>query len=125
MEISFYQQNIAAGFPSPADDYIEGKLDLNKYLITNPPATFFVKAACSSMIGSGIFKGDVLIVDRSKKALHNKIVIASYEGELIVRRLYKKATKTYLISENSQYANIELNEDTSIWGIVIGIVRKL
>lgn len=125
MEISFYQQNIAAGFPSPADDYIEGKLDLNKYLITNPPATFFVKAACNSMIGSGIFKGDVLIVDRSKKALHNKIVIASYEGELIVRRLCKKATKTYLVSENSQYANIELNEDTSIWGIVIGIVRKL
>ena len=81
---------VSAGFPSPADDYIERLLDLNELLIKNPPATFFVKVAGDSMTGAGINDGDILIVDRSIEATNRKIVIAAVNGELTVKRLVKK-----------------------------------
>lgn len=127
---------ISAGFPSPADEYIEGKLDLNKYLISNPPATFFMKARSDSMIGSGIFPGDILIIDRSKKAYNGKIVIASINGELLVRRFFTdkdrmvgkvEENKIILKAENPKYRNIILKESDgiSIWGIVTFVLHQV
>ena len=82
-----------AGFPSPADDYIETMLDLNEYLIKHPAATFFVKASGESMVNAGIHSGDILIVDRSLEAVHGKIVIAALNGELTVKRLSRQQGK--------------------------------
>lgn len=125
MELVLYNSNISAGFPSPADDYIEGKLDLNKYLISNPPATFFVKAECNSMIRAGIFKGDILIVDKSQKPSHGKIIIAEFDGELLVRRLYQKNGQTILLSENKHYPELKIKDNLQIWGLVTAIIRKI
>ena len=95
-KIPFLKFTAHAGFPSPADDYMEGKLDLNKHLIKHPTATFFVRAAGESMIKVGIHHGDILIVDRSLEAKHGKIIIAAVDGELTVKRLYKSSKGTYL-----------------------------
>jgi DNA polymerase V len=88
--IPLFSSKISAGFPSPADDYIESQLDLNQHLITNPCATFFLKVSGDSMIEAGISEGDLLIVDKSLTPAHGKVVIAAYNGELTVKRLYKK-----------------------------------
>lgn len=82
-----FMSSVEAGFPSPAEDYIEGRLDLNKHLIKHPAATFFVRVSGNSMINAGIYPGDILIVDRSLEAADKKIVIAVVDGELTVKRL--------------------------------------
>jgi DNA polymerase V len=97
IELPFYTEKLSAGFPSPANDYLEKSLDLNEFLIKNPPATFFVEIQGDSMIGAGIHSGDILIVDRSLEAVHNKIVVAVVNGEFTVKRLYwvKKTVKAH------------------------------
>ena len=87
---------VSAGFPSPAQDYIEENLDLNEYLIAHPSATYFVKVAGYSMVDAGIYPEDILIVDRAIEPAHKKIVIAIVDGELTVKRLYKKSGKWQL-----------------------------
>lgn len=125
--IPLYLSSIPAGFPSPADDYIESALDLNKFLVKNPPATFMVKVCGDSMSGIGINDGDILIVDRSEKASHGKIVVAVLDGELTVKRLYLKSGECRLTAENSRYADIRIGseQDLRIWGIVTGVVRRI
>ncbi len=81
---------LPAGFPSPADDYIEGKLDLNRHLIKHPAATFFVRVTGDSMLEAGIHSGDILIVDRSLEAIDGNVIVASLDGELTVKRLFKQ-----------------------------------
>ncbi len=127
MELPFYVAKISAGFPSPAEDFIERKLDLNEYLIKNPSATFFVKVSGHSMINAGIHDGDILVVDRSLEPSNNKIVIGVVNGEFTVKRLLKKNNKLFLIPENSEYKPIEINEtmEASIWGVVTYTIRKL
>jgi DNA polymerase V len=117
---------ISAGFPSPADDYIERLLDLNELLIKNPPATFFVKVAGDSMTGVGINDGDILIVDRSIEATNRKIVIAAVNGELTVKRLVKKNTSYSLVAENPNYESLEVNEESQceIWGVVTSVIHQ-
>ena len=117
---------VSAGFPSPADDYIERLLDLNELLIKNPPATFFVKVAGDSMTGAGINDGDILIVDRSIEATNRKIVIAAVNGELTVKRLVKKNTSCSLVAENSNYESLEINEESQceIWGVVTSVIHQ-
>jgi len=117
---------ISAGFPSPADDYIERLLDLNELLIKNPPATFFVKVAGDSMTGAGINDGDILIVDRSIEATNRKIVIAAVNGELTVKRLVKKNTSCSLVAENPDYAPLEISEENQceIWGVVTSVIHQ-
>jgi len=117
---------VSAGFPSPADDYIERLLDLNELLIKNPPATFFVKVAGDSMTGAGINDGDILIVDRSIEATNRKIVIAAVNGELTVKRLVKKNTSCSLVAENPDYAPLEINEESQceIWGVVTSVIHQ-
>ena len=93
---------ISAGFPSPADDYVESALDLNAYLVRNPAATFMVKVSGDSMIGAGIADGDILVVDRSEEAVHGRIVVAVLDGELTVKRLHVRNGVRLLVPENPQ-----------------------
>lgn len=126
-ELPLYSDLISAGFPSPAEDYIDKKLDLNEYLIKNRPATFLVKVNGSSMINSGIYDGDILVVDRSAEPANNKIVIGVIDGEFTVKRIIKKAKKLFLQPENENFKPIEITEDMDfkIWGIVTFAIHKL
>ncbi len=118
---------VEAGFPSPAEDYVEGKLDLNKHLIRHPAATFFVRATGESMTGAGIFPGDILVVDRSIEPADKKVVIAVIDGELTVKRLRLKGKRILLVPENEDYPVIEVKEgiDFEIWGVVTAVVHQL
>ncbi len=118
---------IPAGFPSPADDYMENSLDLNEYLIKNKAASFFVRVAGDSMNGAGIMSGDILLVDRSLDPGHNKIVVAIVDNEMTVKKLCYRDNKNFLVSENPEYKPIEITEhmDCSIWGVVAAVIRKL
>ena len=118
---------VSAGFPSPAEDYIEGNLDLNKHLIKHPAATFFVKVSGSSMIDAGIHDGDILIVDRSLKPVNKKVVIAVVNGELTVRRIRVTKDKVILISENKDYKPLQVEEEMGfeVWGVVTNVIHPL
>ena len=125
LELPLFLSNIQAGFPSPADDYFDNKLDLNDFLVKKPASTYFVKVSGDSMIGAGIFSGDILVVDRSIHADDNKIVVAMIDNEFLVKRLKKHNDKIYLISENSKYPPIEIKEnDLTIWGVVTYTIHK-
>lgn len=122
--IPFVQAPVSAGFPSPADDYIDRTLDLNELLVTNPPATFFVRVDGDSMIEAGIYPGDILSVDRSEEAHDGAIVIAMVNGEMTVKEL-SLCPRLRLIPRNEKYPPIELNEhdEFEIFGKVKGLVR--
>lgn len=126
IELPLYVSEIKAGFPSPADDYVDKSLDLNSYLISNPAATFFVRVEGDSMVNAGILSGDILIVDRSIDNPLNKIVVALLNGEFTVKRLTKRDGAIFLLPENPKYPNIEITEyvDFQVWGVVTGLVRK-
>lgn len=117
-EIPLVSSAVHAGFPSPADDFLEGKLDLNQYLIHHPSATYYVRVKGESMINAGIHDGDLLIVDRSLEPWDNKVVIAIVDGQLTVKRLKKTKNKFLPIAENPEFPAIEVNEENnvSIWG---------
>ena len=120
----FYNCSVTAGFPSPADDYLEDKLDLNEYLIKHPAATFFVRVAGDSMINAHIGDGAILVVDRSIEPSHNKIVIASIDGSYACKRLLLKP-KICLMSENPKYPPILISqeEELEIAGTVIASIN--
>lgn len=126
-QLPLYACAVQAGFPSPADDYMEGKLDLNKHLVKHPTATFFVKAAGESMIKAGIHPGDILVVDRSLEAKNGKIVIAAIDGQLTVKRLHKNGKGTYLMPENDDFKPIKLDKgnDVVIWGVVTNVLHEV
>lgn len=126
-ELPLYACRVSAGFPSPADDYLEGSLDLNQYLVPHPEATFFVRVTGDSMINAGIFPNDILIVDRSVTPKHGKVIIAVLDGELTVKRLYQKEGKTMLLPENKQYKPIPVREESDfmIWGVVSNVIHAL
>lgn len=126
-KLPLYACKVQAGFPSPADDYMEGKLDLNKHLIKHPTATFFVRATGESMLGAGIHPGDILVVDRSLEAKNGKIVIAALDGELTVKRLNKSNKGTYLMPENENFNPIEITHqnDVVIWGVVTNVLHAV
>jgi len=118
---------VEAGFPSPADDYMEGSLDLNEHVIKHPSATYFVRASGDSMTGAGIFDGDLLIVDRSLEPGHGKIAIVEVDGQLTVKRLFKSKGRFSLQSENMSYPPIELQEENEVvvWGVVTHVLHNL
>ena len=118
---------VPAGFPSPADDYIENQLDLNRYLIRHPAATFFVKVQGDSMIDAGIHSGDLLIVDRSLETADNRVVIAVINGELTVKRIRIQAGSIRLVPENPDYPETEVDGTTEfqIWGVVTSVIHPL
>lgn len=111
---------VSAGFPSPADDYIEHTLDLNEKLIRHPAATFFVRVSGDSMQGAGIYDGDLLVVDRALEPQDRSIVIAVVNGEFTLKRLKKEQGRIWLMPENPAYAPIELHDgiEAEIWGVV-------
>lgn len=121
-----YGTSVQAGFPSPADDYIERYLDLNAEFIKHPSATFLLKAVGDSMVDIGIFSGDTLVVDRSIAPSDRNIVIAAVNGELTVKRLSCKNGLVQLLPENSNYPPIDItaDHDLVIWGVVILVLHK-
>jgi DNA polymerase V len=122
--IPFYNA-IQAGFPSPADDYMEEKLDLNRFLIKNPSSTFYIKVEGVSMIGAGIHPKDILIVDRSLKAKNNDIIIALVNGEFTVKRLSVQPLKVWLLPENPRYSPIDVTDtDFQVWGVVTYVIHN-
>ncbi|MBA3815282.1 MAG: translesion error-prone DNA polymerase V autoproteolytic subunit [Parachlamydiaceae bacterium] len=125
--LPLYQHSVSAGFPSPAEDDVEDKLDLNELLIKHPSATFFLKVSGDSMIKAGIHHNDILIVDRSLEPTHGKVVIASINGELTVKRLSCIGKKIHLIAENDAYLPIEITGevDFRIWGIVTNVIHSV
>ncbi|MCA1631429.1 MAG: translesion error-prone DNA polymerase V autoproteolytic subunit [Acidobacteria bacterium] len=118
---------VSAGFPSPAEDYIEGRLDLNKHLIKHPAATFFVRVAGDSMTGSGIHPGDILVVDRSIEPQDASVVIAVLDGELTVKRISRRGGRLYLVPDNSLYQPLEILEgmEFEVWGVVTSVIHSL
>lgn len=126
-QLPLYQSSVQAGFPSPADDEMDQKLDLNELLIKRPASTFFLKVSGSSMIGAGIHDKDILIVDRSLEPTHGKIVIAAVNGELTVKRLSINGKKIFLTAENAAYAPIEIKDGSElhIWGVVTNVIHSV
>jgi DNA polymerase V len=124
---SLFEGRVSAGFPSPAADYEENKLDLNKYLVKHPAATFFVRVIGDSMVGASISCGDLLIVDRSLEPRDKSVIIAVVNGELTVKRIRIRKGKIALVPENEKYPDQEIAEDTDfeVWGVVTSVIHQL
>jgi DNA polymerase V len=125
--LPLYLSSVAAGFPSPAEDYVDRKLDLHEHLIKNHAATFFLRASGDSMTGAGILDGDLLVVDRSLEAINGSIVIAAVNGELTVKYLKKKNERVLLAPANEEYPEFDITdqEDALIWGVVTYAIHKV
>lgn len=117
----------ATGFGAAADDYMERGIDLNEQLIRNKPATFFMRVSSDAMKEAGIYKNDVVIVDRSLKAINGKVVIAVLGGEMLIRRLERTNKSIRLLTETNKLSPINVDEsceDFSIWGVVTYVIHK-
>ncbi len=127
LALPLFSGKVAAGFPSPADDYVEKTLDLNELLIQKPAATFFVRVQGESMLGAGIHPNDILVVDRSIDPVPGKIVICALNGELTVKRLERDGEQWKLKAENSAYPDIAIHEelDMVIWGVVTNVIHAV
>nr|WP_298220203.1 translesion error-prone DNA polymerase V autoproteolytic subunit [Halothiobacillus sp.] len=127
LTLPLFGYRIAAGFPSPADDYVEERIDLNRHLIRHKEATFFLRVQGDSMINAGIHDGDMLIVDRAIEPVSGKIVIAALDGELTVKRLSTIGGVVRLLPENPDYPVIEIGaeQELVIWGVVIHVIHAL
>ncbi|HPR31456.1 MAG TPA: translesion error-prone DNA polymerase V autoproteolytic subunit [Prolixibacteraceae bacterium] len=126
IELPLYQTGISAGFPSPADDYIEDRIDLNTELIKNPSSTFFGKVNGDSMIDAGIGNGDLIVIDKSIEPRNNSIVVCIIDGEFTVKRFRKTSDGCFLIPENKKYPPIKVTteNDFRIWGTVTYSIKK-
>jgi len=126
LKLPFIQDIVRAGYPSPAADYIEKKLDLNEYLIKHKEATYFIRVEGDSMENNKIYNGDLLIVDRAVDAKMGSIVVVNINGEMTVKILDKIDGKLFLIAGNKKYEPIPVTDETEllIWGVVTYIVHK-
>src|SRR5580692_1001784 len=118
----------ATGFGAAADDYMERGIDLNEQLVRNKPATFCMQVSGDAMVGAGIFNGDVVIVDRSVKAASGKVVIATLNGEMLIRRLEKTFNKIRLVPETTRLSPIDVDvsgAEFSVWGVVTYVIHSL
>lgn len=123
----FFSSKVQAGFPSPASDYEDRKLDLHEYLIQNPAATFFLQVTGDSMVDGGLCDGDMVIVDRSLTPVNGKRVIATIDGDFTVKIFWKnKSGGITLKAENPEYPDLVISphQELEIWGVVTGIVKK-
>jgi DNA polymerase V len=118
---------VPAGFPSPAADHSQKRIDLNEHLIRNKEATFLFRVKGDSMVGAGIYEGDTLLVDRSVEPKHNSVVLAVLNGEFTVKRLYRRGGVVKLVAENPLYPPrvIKPDEELSVWGVVTFNLHKL
>ena len=126
LAIPLFMERVSAGFPSPAQDYVEQTLDLNELCIKHPAATFFVRVEGDSMIEAGIYPNDILVVDRSVQAEHGDIVIAGLHGELTVKELELRPT-VRLVPRNKAYKPIEIPDgcELDIFGVVTNVIRDM
>lgn len=118
-------QKAETGFVSPAADHLQKPLDLEELIVQRPAATFYVRAAGNAMRASGIHDGDILVVDRSIHASDGNIVIAAIEEEPVIRRLVKRGSRLFLISDNAKFEPITIHPDTNwlIWGVVTHVIH--
>ena len=121
------EEGVSAGFPSPADDFKETRISLDRELVKNREATFYARVYVDSMIGAGLEDGDLLVIDRSLNPENGKIAVCLIDGEFTVKRIKKEKDKLYLIPENKKYKPIELKEENEliIWGIVKYVIKKV
>jgi DNA polymerase V len=126
IHVPLFSHKVAAGFPSPADDYVQNRLSLDEHLIQHKEATFFVRAKGNSMVGAGIFDGDLLVVDRSLSPTSGDIVIAIVDGDLTVKRFTKRGGKITLRPENPRFKEMEFKDgqELEVWGVVTSAVKK-
>jgi DNA polymerase V len=127
LDIPFYQSNVSAGFPSPAEDFMELDLNLQEYLVQHPSATFCVKVTGDSMQNAGIFSGDIMVVDRALEPKNKTIVLAVLDGEFTVKRIHKKGDLLFLNPENDNFKPIEITQEMNfkVWGVVTHIIHKV
>ena len=125
--VHFFNTGISAGFPSPAEDFKEQRLSLDKELIKNKEATFFAKVSGQSMIGAGLDDNDLLVIDRSLEPTNNKIAVCFLDGEFTVKRLRVSNGEMWLQPENPDYPIIKITEENDfvIWGIVTNVIKKV
>ena len=121
------EQGISAGFPSPADDFKEIRISLDKELVKNKESTFYARVSGDSMEGAGISDGDLLVIDRSIEPKNNKIAVCLLDGDFTVKRINRKGRKLYLKPENENYKEIHVDEESEllIWGIVTFVIKSL
>lgn len=118
--LPFFSYTVSAGFPSPADDHLQNKIDLNAHLIDNPPATYIMQVSGMSMIGKDIHDRDWLVVDRSKEAKHKSVIVAILDGEVVCKTFHKRNGKAQLVPENTAFKPIDITDemDFEVWGVV-------
>lgn len=119
VEIPIAFSSVQAGFPSPADDYLEGRLNIHKHLVKKPTSTVFIHAPDDSMIEFGIFQNDLLIVDQSLKPTHNKMVVVDIEGERLVRLFVEKKGRGFLAVGKERPVFTEMDTDRGV--VIIGV----
>ena len=121
------EQGVSAGFPSPADDFKEIRISLDKELVKNKEATFYARVSGNSMENAGLSDGDLIVIDRSLNPENNKIAVCFIEGDFTVKRIIKKGRELYLKPENKNYKKIIIKEEDQlmIWGIVTYVIKKI
>lgn len=126
LELPLDTVKVSAGFPSPAADYEDRRLDINTYLVRNPVSTFYFPVQGDSMEGAEIFDGDILVVDKSVKPAHGHVVVAFVNGERLVKRLHCSAGRVALIADNPRYRPLEIHEgiEMQVWGVVVGKFKR-
>lgn len=126
-ELPFITSGIKAGFPSPAADFDETRISLDKALVKNPDTTFYAKANGQSMKGAGIDDGDIMVIDRSIEPRNNKIAVCLIDGEFTVKRIKKTKEELFLMPENIDFQPVKVAEENQlvIWGIVTYVIKKV
>ena len=121
------EESISAGFPSPADDFKEIRISLDKELVKNKEATFYARVDGDSMVGAGLEDGDLLVIDRSLNPENGKIAVCLIDGDFTVKRIKKEKNKLFLVPENEKYKKIEIKEENElvIWGVVEYVIKKV
>ena len=127
LESILISSGISAGFPSPAGDFKQARISLDKELIKNKEATFFARVSGQSMVGAGLDNNDLLVIDRSLEPTNNKIAVCLIDGEFTVKRLKVENDRIWLKPENLDYKPIEITEENQfiIWGIVTNVIKKV
>ena len=126
VDIPYANEGIHAGFPSPAQDFLDSTIDLNKELIKNPSATFFGRVSGDSMKDLGIHDGDLLVIDKSLEPLDGKIAVCFIDGEFTIKQIQRDADSCWLMPANPKYKPIRVTEqnDFLVWGIVVHVIKS-
>ena len=127
IDLPLLDTGLSAGFPSPAEDYIEMKLDLNKELIKNPSSTFLGKVNGNSMMGAGIFDGDILVIDKSLEPKNDAVLVCFIDGEFTIKKVTVIGSDMYLMPENPDFKPIKINRESDfrMWGVVTFSIHKM